>query len=129
MDIEVLASAAIDDGMRIHRDLGPGLLESVYEVALTAKLARRGFHVERQIPIDFSYDVIDYKGGFRADIVVEHALAIEVKSLAKLTDAHAKQLLTYMRLGDFRLGLAMNFGGELFKGEFRRVANNYQRSP
>lgn len=129
MDFEEIATAAIDDGMRIHRDLGPGLLESVYEVALSAKLARRGYQVERQVPIDFNYDGVDYQGGFRADIMVERALIMEVKSATQLVDAHAKQLLTYLRLADLRLGLVMNFGGALFKGQFRRVANSYSRSP
>jgi GxxExxY protein len=123
-DIEKLTALAIDCGYRIHRDLGPGLLESVYETLLAAKLARSGVRVERQKPIDFEYDGIRLGEGFRADLLVERRLIIEVKSLERLAAVHSRQLLTYLRLLDLPLGLLMNFGGGTFREGLRRVVND-----
>lgn len=124
-DIEELASLAIDKGLRIHKELGPGLLESVYEAVLAASLARGGVAVERQKPIEIEYDGMRLGEGFRADILVEGRLIIEIKSIDRLAPVHAKQLLTYLKLTTQPLGLLMNFGGETFREGLKRVVNNH----
>lgn len=124
-DVEDLARIAVDCGLRIHRDLGPGLLESVYETVLAASLRRAGLAVEQQKPIAIEFDGMVFREGFRADLVVEGQLLIEVKSVDRLAPAHSKQLLTYLRLSGRPLGLLMNFGAETFREGLRRFANNY----
>lgn len=123
-NIEDLATVAVDCGLKIHVDLGPGLLESFYEVALAAALTRRGLGVQRQHPIAIEYEgaVLD---GFRADILVEGSLIIEVKSLERIAPVHGKQLLTYLRLTKQPLGLLMNFGCATFREGLKRVVNNH----
>ena len=123
-DIEELAGVAIDCGLKIHMDLGPGLLESFYEGALSAALIRRGLSVETQRPISVEYEglVLD---GFRADILVERSLIIEVKSIERLAPVHGKQLLTYLRLMKQPLGLLLNFGCATFREGVKRVVNNH----
>ncbi|MET1110325.1 MAG: GxxExxY protein [Allosphingosinicella sp.] len=124
-DIEDVGHLAVDCGLRIHRDLGPGLLESVYEAVMAASLLRQGLAVERQKPIPIEFEGIRLAEGFRADLVVEGQLLIEVKSVDRLAPVHAKQLLTYLRLSKRPLGLLMNFGGTTFREGLRRLANNY----
>lgn len=125
LDIEDVARIAVDCGLRIHRDLGPGLLESVYEVVLANALERNGLSVERQKPISFRYADVVFNEGFRADLLVEARLIIEVKSVERLAPVHGKQLLTYLRLAAQPLGLLMNFGAETFKDGCKRVVNNH----
>ena len=122
-DIEVLARTAIDCGFHIHRKLGPGLLESVYEAVLAASLAREGLLVERQKPITIEFEGLTIIDGFRADLVVEGRLIVEVKSVERTAPVHAKQLLTYLRLTEQPLGLLMNFGYETFRQGVKRVVN------
>jgi GxxExxY protein len=124
-DIEELATLAIDSGFKIHKELGPGLLESVYEAVMAASLARGGLMVERQKPIEIEYDGMMLGEGFRADILVEGRLIIEVKSIERLAPVHGKQLLTYLKLAKQPLGLLMNFGGETFREGLKRVVNNH----
>ena len=124
--IEELARVAIACGFNIHKEVGPGLLESVYEAILAASLARGGLAVERQKPIEIEYDGMKLGEGFRADILVEGMLIIEIKAIDKLAPVHAKQLLTYLRLTKQPLGLLMNFGGETFREGVKRVVNNYR---
>jgi iron complex transport system substrate-binding protein len=124
-DVEDLARIAVDCGLRIHRDLGPGLLESVYEAVLAASLLRAGLAVERQKPIAIEFDGMVFREGFRADLLVEGQLLVEVKSVDRLAPVHAKQLLTYLRLSGRPLGLLMNFGGMSFREGVRRLANNH----
>jgi GxxExxY protein len=124
-DLEALAGVAVDCALRLHRQLGPGLLESVYETVLAASIARTGVPVQRQVPIAIDVDGLIFKDAFRADIVVQGALLIEVKSVEKLAPIHSKQLLTYLRLSRCRLGLLMNFGGATFKEGLKRIANDY----
>lgn len=124
-DVEDLARVAVDCGLRIHRDLGPGLLESVYEAVMAASLLRAGLAVERQMPVPIEFDGMVFREGFRADLVVEDRLFIEVKSVDRLAPVHSKQLLTYLRLSGRPLGLLMNFGAETFREGLRRFANNY----
>jgi len=126
LDIEELASIVVDCGFHLHRNLGPGLLESVYEAIMADQLARRGLYVQRQIPIAIRYDGIALPEGFRADLLVEHKLLVELKSVERLSPLHGKQVLTYLRLLDLPLGLLINFGGETFKEGVKRIANNHQ---
>ena len=122
-DVEEIARQAIDCGFHIHKKLGPGLLESVYELVLAAKLERNGLRVERQKPIPIQFEELSIPDGFRADIVVEGKLIIEVKSVERFAPIHAKQLLTYVRLMEQPLGLLMNFGCETFRDGLKRVVN------
>jgi GxxExxY protein len=123
MDIEGLAREAVDCGFKIHNDLGPGLLESVYEGILARSLEARGLRVARQVPVSFTYDGVAYDDGFRVDILVESKLLIELKSVEKLAPVHSKQVLTYLRLMELPLGLLMNFGAATFKEGVHRVLN------
>jgi GxxExxY protein len=122
-DINVLSGIVVDECVRIHRDLGPGLLESVYEIVLSGALERRGLKVDRQVPVNIRYDGMVFAGAFRIDIRVEDSLLLEIKSVERLGNVHAKQLLTYLRLTDCPLGLLLNFSGETMKEGIRRVAN------
>jgi GxxExxY protein len=121
--IEELARTAVDCGFRIHKQLGPGLLESVYENVLAASLAKVGLKVERQRPIPIKFENIVIADACRADLLVEDSLVIEVKSVERLAPVHAKQLLTYIRLMEQPVGLLMNFGSETFREGLRRVVN------
>ena len=124
-DLERIAKTAIDCGFQIHAQLGPGLLESVYEAVLAQSLHQAGFAVERQKPIPIIFNGLALEEGFRADLIVEDKLIIEIKSVEKLAGVHGKQLLTYLRLTKLPLGLLMNFNQELFKDGLRRVSNSY----
>jgi GxxExxY protein len=124
-DVDELARIAVDCGFKIHKELGPGLLESVYEALMAAILVRAGLGVERQKPIKIEFDGMALGEGFRADLLVDGRLIIEIKSVDRLAPVHARQLLTYLRLAKQPLGLLMNFGGETFKEGVRRVANNH----
>ena len=121
--IEELARAVVDCGFRLHRDLGPGLLESAYEAILADQLRRRGICVERQKPIPIRYDGIELAEGFRADLLLDGNLLIELKSVERLSPLHGKQVLTYLRLLNLPLGILINFGGVTFKEGVRRIAN------
>lgn len=124
-DVEQLARIAIDEGLRIHRQLGPGLLESVYEAVLANCLVRQGLHVKRQWPVPIRFDDVTLAEGFRANLLVEDRLLIELKSVERLAPVHGKQVYTYLRLLDLPLGLLMNFGGETFREGLKRVINKY----
>ncbi len=127
-DIEALASAAIDCGFHIHKEIGPGLLESAYELLLSESLIQRGFTVQRQLPISLKANGIFIENAFRADMIINEILLIEVKSTEQHAAVHAKQLLTYLRLTQMPLGVLMNFGAATFKEGVRRIVNNYQPS-
>ena len=124
-DVEILSEIAVDCGLRIHQQLGPGLLESVYEALMASSLARRGLSVERQKIIPIEFDGIAFAEGFRADLIVEAQLLIEIKSIDRLAAVHGKQLLTYLRLAKQPLGLLMNFGAATFKEGVKRVVNRH----
>ncbi|HEX8533149.1 MAG TPA: GxxExxY protein [Allosphingosinicella sp.] len=126
-DVETTSADVIDAALQLHRDLGPGLLESVYETILAAKLASRGYGVSRQQPVDIEYDGMRFEAAFRIDLRVDDLL-VEIKSVERLNAAHAKQLLTYLRLTKQPLGLLINFGGETLKEGLRRVVNDYKPS-
>jgi GxxExxY protein len=124
-DLEEMARDAVDSGLLLHREIGPGLLESVYESLLAAELSRRGYRVVRQHPVDFKFNGMFFKAAFKVDILVEGRLVIEIKSVERLSGVHGKQLLTYLRLMKQPLGLLMNFGGETLKEGLKRVVNGH----
>ena len=121
--LENIARDVVDAAMKLHIALGPGLLESVYTVILQKKLEERGYSVRREVPIPVEYEGVKFEMGFRADLVIEDCFIVELKSVEKLAPVHAKQLLTYLKVTDFRLGLLINFGEELLKNGIKRVAN------
>jgi GxxExxY protein len=123
-DIEWLAKTAVDCGFQVHDDIGPGLLEAAYETFLAARLAEHGLRVEVQKAVPVKYRGVSIRDAFRADLLVEGRLVIEIKSVERLAPVHAKQLLTYLRLMNQPLGLLMNFGADLFRNGLKRVINN-----
>ncbi len=125
-DIEATAADIIDAALKLHKDLGPGLLESVYETILAAQLVRRGHEVVQQCPIDIEYDGLRFQAAFRADLIVNGCVLVEMKSVERLTAVHGKQVLTYLRLLKQPLGLLINFGGETLKEGLRRIVNDYK---
>ena len=129
MGIEDLATIAVDCGFKLHKEIGPGLLESVYEALMAAALRERGISVERQIPAPIRYKGVVVDNAFRVDLLVERSLVIELKSTERDSPLYPKQLLTYLRLLDLPLGLLMNFGQETFKQGVQRVANNHRELP
>jgi iron complex transport system substrate-binding protein len=126
-DIEDISADVLDVALRLHRDLGPGLLESVYEAVLAAKLQDIGYDVARQHPVDIDYDGLSFPGAFKIDLLVDRRL-IEIKSVERLSAAHAKQLLTYLRLTKQPLGLLINFAGATLKEGVRRIVNDHRPS-
>ena len=124
MNEDEIGAHVVDAAINIHRKLGPGLLESVYEVVLAKELDKRGLKVERQVPIAIKYDGLLFKEGFRADIIVQRMVIIELKCVRKLTNAYKKQLLTYLRLSNMRLGYLLNFSEALMKHGIIRIVNN-----
>ena len=119
-----VAHAVYQCALRVHRRLGPGLFESVYEECLAYELTRAGLSVERQKGVPVFYDEIKLDLGFRLDLVVENKVILELKAVDCLTDTHMAQILTYLRLADCRLGLLINFNVALLKDGVRRVVNN-----
>ncbi|MEA2554288.1 MAG: hypothetical protein QOJ65_2464 [Fimbriimonadaceae bacterium] len=125
MNVNQITGAVIDAAMKIHTQTGPGLFESVYETLLEYELTKRGYRVQRQVPIPVIYDGIKLPDGFRADLLVEGIVLVEIKSLELLAPVHYKQLLTYLRCADFRVGLLLNFGEEVLKNGIKRIVNDY----
>jgi GxxExxY protein len=123
MNENEIGSIIVDAALELHRDLGPGLLETVYEVTLARALAQRGLRVERQVPISIEYRGQVFEEGFRADLVVEGCVIVELKSVERVTLAHKKQLLTYLRLAGLKLGYLLNFGEGLMKDGITRTIN------
>jgi GxxExxY protein len=120
----LISGMIVDSAYQIHREIGPGLLESVYERILAADLARRGLYVERQKPVSFGYKDLWFEDAFRADLIVDRTVIVEVKSAVAVAKAHEKQLLTYLRLLELKLGLLLNFGAPLMKLGIHRIVNN-----
>ncbi len=126
--VDEISGDVLDLSIRLHRELGPGLLESVYEAVLAGKLAKLGYSVERQKQVDIVFDGLAFENAFRIDLLVEGRVLLEIKSVERLNAAHAKQLLTYLRLTKQPLGLLINFGGATLKEGFRRLVNDYDPS-
>lgn len=118
------AREVVDAAFKVHTRLEPGLLESVYERVMEFELNRRGISVERQIPIPVVYDNVSFEEGFRADLIVESLVIVELKSVEIVANIHKKQLLTYLKLADKRPGLLINFNETLIKHGITRIANN-----
>jgi GxxExxY protein len=118
-----IAREIVDAAYKIHTSLGPGLLESVYEALMAEEITRRGLHNVRQQAIPVVYENVHLEVGFRADLIVEGKVIIEIKSVERIAPVHKKQLLTYLRLTDKRLGILINFDVELIKDGITRVVN------
>ena len=124
--IDSISDDVIGEAIKIHRELGPGLLESVYETVLAAALIRKGYNVQRQVPIGIEYDGLKLEDAFRIDILVDKRLVVEIKSVENLAKIHAKQLLTYLRLTKQPVGLLLNFSNLTMKEGIRRLVNDYR---
>jgi GxxExxY protein len=118
-----LAKIVVDAAYKVHTTLGPGLLESVYETVLAHELTSRGLRVQRQMPISIEYDGLRFDEAFRADLLVNDLLIVELKSIEATQPVHKKQLLTYLRLSHRKLGLLINFGAPLIKDGITRIVN------
>ena len=125
VELERLARIVVDCGYRLHRELGPGLLENAYERLMFELLAADGLRVARQIAVPLQYNGIVIDNAFKADLLIENRLLVELKSTEKHEPVHAKQVITYLRLMNLPLGLLMNFGLPTFKAGIRRIANDY----
>jgi GxxExxY protein len=126
MNIEEISAAVVDSAFHLHRDLDPGLLESVYEAVLARKLEEQGLRVERQKIVAFDFEGMHFDEGLRVDLLVEGRLVVELKSVENFAPVHAKQLLTYLRLMHLPLGLLINFGAATFKEGVKRIVNDHR---
>jgi iron complex transport system substrate-binding protein len=127
LEIDEISAQVVDAALDIHRRLGPGLLESVYELVLAAALERRGLTVDRQVPVDIEYDGLRFVAAFKMDLLVEGRLIVEIKSVDSFSKAHGKQLLTYLRLSNQPVGLLLSFSCATMKEGIRRVVNDYRQ--
>ncbi len=125
LNIEELSAIVVDAAYHIHKELGPGLLESVYEIVLLKSLEKLGLIVERQKTVSFEYDGMYFDEGLRVDLLVNGILVLELKSVENIAPVHHKQLLTYLRLLHQPLGLLINFGAATFKDGIKRIVNNH----
>lgn len=125
-NVEELSSIVVDCGYRLHMEAGPGLLESVYEVVLAKMLEEKGLRVQRQATVSIRLMGMKFAEGFRADLIVEDSLLVELKSVENLAPVHSKQVLTYLRLLEMPLGLFINYGAPTFKQGIKRIVNNHQ---
>ena len=118
-----ISREVVDAAFKVHTTLGPGLLESVYQAVLAHELAKRGLHVQREVSIAVRYDNLRFDMGFRADLLVDDRVLVELKSVEHLAAVHRKQVLTYIRLANIRLGLLINFGAPRIKDGITRLVN------
>jgi GxxExxY protein len=123
-----IGKIVVDSSISIHRELGPGLLETVYEVILTDELRNRGLEVERQVPVPITFRGHQFEEGFKVDIIINQIVILELKSLEKINNAHKKQLLTYLKLTHMKLGFLMNFGEVLMKDGIYRIVNGLEEN-
>ena len=121
-----IGTIVVESAIAVHRELGPGLLETVYEVILARELQDRGLNVERQIPVAIQYKDIRFDEGFRADIIVDSKVILELKSVEHASAAHKKQVQTYLRLTGCKLGYLLNFGEALMKNGITRCVNGLE---
>ncbi|HEV8599598.1 MAG TPA: GxxExxY protein [Gemmatimonadales bacterium] len=127
-ELDDITGGIVDASLRIHRDLGPGLLESVYEAVLARALDKRGFQVERQQAIRFEYEGMLFEEGFRTDLLVDGRVIVELKSVERLAPVHCKQLLTYLKLTNTPVGLLINFGAATLREGLHRIVNGLPAS-
>ena len=125
LPIDEISGIVIDEAIALHRNLGPGLFETVYEAVLAGRLEARGLEVARQFPVSLEYEGHSFDIAFRIDLLVDQRLVVEVKSVEQLSKAHAKQLLTYLRLLDQPVGLLLNFSSATMKEGIRRMVNDH----
>ncbi len=118
-----ITGAIVDSALTIHRDVGPGLMEIIYERLLMRLLQRRGFRVRKQCRVALEYDGVDFGEGFRIDLLVEDIVVVELKSVVRLEPVFGKQLLTYLRLLNLPVGLLINFGAPTLKEGLHRISN------
>ncbi|MFA6568551.1 MAG: GxxExxY protein [Victivallales bacterium] len=123
MNENEIGKIVVDAAVELHKDLGPGLLETVYEVLLAHELQKRGLAVERQVSIPIKYRGIEFLEGFKADLIIDKKVIIELKSVESISDAHKKQVLTYLKLTSLKLGYLLNFGEALMKDGISRIIN------
>ena len=124
MNENELATIIVDVCYRIHVKLGPGLLENVYETILCHELMKRGLKVERQKSLSLQWDSLEMEVGFRADLIIEEKIIVEIKSVDTISSVHPKQLLTYLKITGIKLGLLINFNEALIKNGITRIVNN-----
>jgi len=127
-EMDDVTGQIVDAAYKLHTRLGPGLLESVYEMVLARELERRGLRVERQKAVSFEFDGMRFEDGFRVDLLVEGVVVVELKSVENLAPVHSKQVLTYLRLLNLSVGLLINFGAATLKEGLHRIVNNYTPS-
>jgi iron complex transport system substrate-binding protein len=125
-ELDEITGAIVDESVRIHRELGPGLLESVYQAVLARAIEKRGFAVARNCPVSFEFDGIVFHDGLRIDLLVDECVVVELKSIERLLPVHSKQLLTYLRLMHLPVGLLINFSGATLREGLHRVVNGLQ---
>jgi len=123
MNENEIGTIIVDTAFYIHKNIGSGLLESVYEIILAKLISKRGLYVQRQVAIPIKFENEHFEEGFRADLFVDGKVIIELKSVEKITEIHKKQLLTYLKLTNTKLGYLLNFGGELMKDGIVRIIN------
>lgn len=125
MNENELSKIVVDSGLKVHRKLGMGLYETVYEQCLEFELKNRGLSVERQKSLSINYEGLKVENAFRIDLVVENKVVLEIKAQEILNDFNSAQLLNYLKLGNYKLGLLLNFNSKLFKTGIKRVVNGY----
>jgi GxxExxY protein len=125
MEINDITGIIIQESIKIHTDLGPGLLESVYEELLAYRLNKRGLIIKRQTPIPLFYEAIKMDIGFRSDLIVNDKVIVEIKSVETISPVHPKILLTYLKLTGITVGLLINFNEAILKNGIKRIVNNY----
>ncbi|QDV71193.1 hypothetical protein Poly24_49270 [Rosistilla carotiformis] len=118
-----IGTIVVDRAVKLHQSLGPGLLETVYEAVLAKQFERAGLTVQRQVPVPIKFDGLVFNEGFRADLILEGLVIVELKSVENIHPVHKKQLLTYLKLTNLKLGYLLNFGDELMKTGITRVIN------
>lgn len=126
MQIDEVSAIVVGEAIAIHRRMGPGLFETVYETMLSSKLEAKGLKVARQVPVPLLVDGHSFDAAFRIDILVEDRLVVEIKAVEQLEKAHSKQLLTYLRILEQPVGLLLNFSGATMKEGIKRVVNDYR---
>ena len=127
MDENAIAKTVVEVAIQMHRELGPGLLESVYETDMAHELQQKGFDARRQVAIPIRYGTLEFEEGFRADIIVNSKVLVELKCVERLHSAHKKQVLTYLRMSNLKLGLLLNFSEHLMRSGIVRVVKRLGR--
>jgi GxxExxY protein len=129
VEINELTGIIIEEAIKIHKELGPGLLESVYEEVLAYCLNRRGLEIKRQTPISVYFEEVKMDIGFRADIIVENKVVVEIKSVEELAPVHSKIVFTYLRFTNITVALMINFNVPYLKNGIKRIVRNYHSAP